>query len=83
MGSGSVEWLADRAWAKENHQIVYDWSLYIYAPDGSTIFSWSGTDLEHNFSFTPTMSGTYKVEILKGDYRARGVRLTIDPPDWQ
>lgn len=81
--SGSVEWLADRAWAKENYQIVYDWSLYIYAPGGSTAFTWSGTDLQHDFSFTPTTSGTYKVEILKRDYLARCARLTIDPPDWQ
>ena len=80
--SGLVEWLAERSWAKENYQIVYDWSLYIYAPDGSTALSWSGTDLEHNFSFTPTMSGRYKVEILKRDYLARCARLTIDPPDW-
>lgn len=81
--NGSVEWLADRAWAKENYQIVYDWSLYIYAPDGSTAFSWSGTDLHYDFSFTPTVAGTYKVEILKRDYLARCARLTIDPPDWQ
>ncbi|GAJ19933.1 unnamed protein product, partial [marine sediment metagenome] len=32
--TGLVEWLADRGWAKENYRIVYDWSLYIYAPDG-------------------------------------------------
>lgn len=81
--TGLVEWLADRAWSKENYQIVWDWSLYIYAPDGSTAFSWSGTDLKHTFSFTPTTSGTYKIEILKRDYIARCARLTIDPPDWQ
>ena len=80
--SGSVEWLPDRVWVKEGYQVVYDWSLYIYAPDGSTALSWSGTDLKHDFSFKPTASGTYKIEILKRDYRARGVRLTIDPPDW-
>jgi len=80
--SGSVEWLVDRAWAKENYQIVWDWSLYVYTPDGSTTFTWSGTDLQHNFSFTPTTPGTYKIEILKRDYLARCARLTIDPPDW-
>ena len=80
---GSVEWLADRAWAKESYRIVWDWSLYIYAPDGSTAFSWSGTDLQHAFSFTPMTAGTYKIEILKRDYLARCARLTIDPLDWQ
>lgn len=80
---GSVEWLADRSWAKENYQIVYDWSLYIYAPEGSTALSWNGTDLQHNFSFIPTVPGTYKVEILKRDYLARCARLTIDSPDWE
>lgn len=81
--TGSVEWLADRAWAKENYQIVWDWSLYIYAPDGSTAFTWNGTDLEHTFSFTSTTSGQYKIEILKRDYLARCARLTIDPSEWQ
>ncbi|GAI87274.1 unnamed protein product, partial [marine sediment metagenome] len=80
--SGLVEWLADRGWAEENYQIVWDWSLYIYAPDGSTALSWSGTDLQHNFSFMATTPGIYKVEILKRDYLARCARLTIDPPDW-
>ncbi len=80
--TGSVEWLADRGWAKENYRIVNNWSLYVYAPDGSTAFTWSGTDLEHTFSFTPTTSGTYKIEILKRDYMARCARLTINPSDW-
>ena len=80
--NGSVEWLADRGWAEENYRIIYDWSLYVYAPDGSTALSWSGTDLQYDFSFTPATSGTYKVEILKRDYLARCARLTITPPDW-
>ena len=74
--SGTVEW------AKEN-QIIYDWSLYIYAPDGNTALSWSGTDLQHTFNFTAITPGIYKIEILKRDYLARCARLTIDPPDWQ
>jgi predicted transglutaminase-like cysteine proteinase len=80
--SGTVEWPRDRAWAQESYQIVYDWSLYVYAPDGSIAFSWSGTDLKHDFSFKPTVSGTYKLEILKRDYLARCARLTINPTDW-
>lgn len=80
--SGSVEWLADRGRAEESYRIVWDWSLYVYAPDGSMALSWSGTDLEHNFTFTATEPGRYKVEILKRDYLARCARLTIDPPDW-
>ncbi len=73
--TGSLEW-------KGNDSIRYKWSLYVYAPDGSTTLSWSGADLEHGFRFTPTTSGTYKIELLKRDFHARYARLTIDPPDW-
>lgn len=72
----SVEWL-------ENYAIVNNWSFNIYAPDGTTKLTWSGTDLQHSFNFTPITSGTYKVEILKRDALARCARLTIDPPDWE
>lgn len=58
--TGSFEWL-------KNYAIVSPWSFSIYAPDGSTALTWSGTDLEHYFNFTSTTSGTYKVEILKRD----------------
>lgn len=73
--SGSLEW-------KGNEPIRYKWSLYVYAPDGNTMLSWSGADFEHDFRFTPTTSGTYKFEILKRDFSARYVRLTIVPTDW-
>jgi hypothetical protein len=72
---GSLEW-------NESYSILYKWSLYVYAPDGSTILSWSGSDLKHDFHFAPAAAGIYKVEILKRDFRARQARLTIDPPDW-
>jgi hypothetical protein len=73
--TGSLQW-------KGSDPIRYKWSLYIYAPDGSSALSWSGIDLEHNFCFTPTTPGIYKIEILKRDFPARRARLTIDPPDW-
>ena len=73
--TGSLEW-------KGNEPIRYKWSLYVYAPDGNTMLSWSGADLEHDFRFTSTTSGTYKFEILKRDFRARYARLTIVPTDW-
>jgi len=72
---GSLEW-------KESYAVHYKWSLYIYAPDGTVALEWNGTDLKHQFHFIPTESGTYKLEILKRDFRSRGMRLTIDPPDW-
>jgi hypothetical protein len=73
--TGSLEW-------KESYAVHYKWSLYIYAPDGTVALEWNGADLKHKFHFTPTESGTYKLEILKRDFRGRVLRLTIDPPDW-
>ncbi len=73
--TGSLEW-------KESYAVPYKWSLYIYAPDGTLALEWNGADLKHQFHFTPTESGTYKFEILKRNFRSRGMRLTIDPPDW-
>lgn len=73
--TGSLQW-------DEGDAVYYKWSLYIYAPDGSIALEWSGRDLKHGFQFTPTISGTYKLELLKRDPRSRGVQLTIDPPDW-
>ncbi len=58
--TGSFEW-------EGNDSIRYKWSLYVYAPDGSTVFSWSGADLKHDFHFTPATSGVYGIEILKRD----------------
>ncbi|MBN2239024.1 MAG: transglutaminase domain-containing protein [Dehalococcoidales bacterium] len=80
--SGKVEWPADRVYADQSYAMVNDWSLNIIAPDGSIADTWSGKDLEHEFSYTSTTAGNYKVEILKRDYLPRCARLTIDPVDW-
>jgi len=74
--TGTVDWLTPQS-------IVYDWSLYIYGPDRSVVLSWSGRDLRHNFSLTAVNPGTYTIEILKRDYFARRVRLTIEPAGWE
>lgn len=73
--TATLEWIKDYA-------AVNDWSLYVYAPNGNTIFSWSGKDLKHSFSFTATASGKYSIEILKRDAVARYARLTVRPTDW-
>ena len=78
--SGSLQWLKA---AGGNPRMIYDWSLYIYGPEGDTVYSWSGTDLRHDFSFAPTKAGTHKLEILKRDYVARCARLTMAPPGWR
>ncbi len=72
---GYLEW-------EESYAIHYKWSLTVYAPDDSTVLDWSGTSLKHNFSFTPTTSGVYKIEVLKRDFHARRARLAIEPADW-
>lgn len=72
--NGRIEWPA---------QMMYDWSLYIYAPDGSTVLDWSGTDSSHSFRLVAIGSGTYTIEILKRDYLKRKGMLTIEPPDWK
>jgi len=80
--NASVEWLVDQAWSDPDYDILNPWTFTIYDMYGTIRFNWSGTDLERAFSFTPTISGTYKIEILKKDYLARCARLTIDPPGW-
>jgi len=72
---GSLEW-------QERYSVRYKWSLYVYAPDGSMVRSWSGQELKNNFSFIPAAAGTYRLEILKRDFEARRALLTIEPPDW-
>ena len=72
---GSFEWLEDYA-------MVAGWVFTIYAPDGSAALEESGMGLQHCFTFTPPVSGTYRVELLKRDALPRCARLTIAPPDW-
>jgi len=78
--TGSVEW--PKA-AGKDQIIVYEWSLNVHAPSGESVYTWSGTNLRHDFNFKATNAGVYKVEILKRDYMPRCARLTIDPPDWE
>jgi hypothetical protein len=51
----------------------------VYDPEGDIALEWNGADLKH-FRFTVT--GTYRIEILKRDFDSRGAQLIIDPPDW-
>lgn len=71
--TGTFEW-------KGNDSIRYKWSLYVYAPDGSTMLRWSGADLKHDFRFTPTMSGTYKIELASQKGFPCQVRLIDSSP---
>lgn len=73
--TGSIEW-------RDSYAIRYKWSLFVYDPDGSIALEWNGVDFKHQFHFTATKPGTYKIEILKRDFDSRGAQLIIDPPDW-
>lgn len=73
--TASFEWL-------KGYAVVSAWSFTIHAPNGSTALTWSGTDLQRDFSFVATATGIYRVEILKRDALARCARLRIDPPNW-
>ncbi len=77
--SATVEWISSLGGSSA---IVNPWDIFVYDPNGKTVFSWSGMDLSHSFTYTPITPGVYKLEILKRDSLPRYVRLTIDPPDW-
>jgi len=73
--TGSIEWHGTSV-----H--IYDWDITVYKPDSSEAYSWSGTDLSHDFSFVASQSGTYTIEILKRDYMPRVARMDISPEIW-
>jgi hypothetical protein len=78
--TGSMEWPKV---AGKDQSIVYDWSLNVYDPLGKSVYTWSGIDLRHDFSFMAVSPGIYTVEILKRDYMPRCGRLTINPLGWE
>jgi len=63
---------------------TYAWSVNVYDILDDNVFSWSGSDLKHDFTFTAPLDGTYRIEVTKKDLDLymRYARLTIDPPDW-
>jgi predicted transglutaminase-like cysteine proteinase len=73
---GTVMWLG-------SDRIIADWTLNISGPQGDLVFTWSGGDIRHSFSFLAASSGTYRLEIVKRDYSPRNVRLIVDPPGWK
>jgi len=78
--SGSIEWGKDLL--GELSDIVYDWTITAYDQHTNVVFSCNGTDLSHDFSFTASQSGSYRIEILKRDYLSRCAKMTIEPADW-
>jgi len=73
--TGSVEWYGDSG-------TTYSWYLDVYNPDNSSAIHWLGTDQHHDFSFTTSSAGTYRIKIWKIDYLPRVVTLEVNPPDW-
>jgi transglutaminase-like putative cysteine protease len=73
--TGSFEWMKD-------YPIIFSWGFTIYDPDGRIVLVENGLDLKHNFSFTPTISGIYTVELIKRDALSRCARFMFNPPDW-
>ena len=73
---GTLEWLG-------NDSIYFEWSTRITGPGDIVVLEWSGKDLEHDFEFLPAKTGIYKIEIFKRDIFSRGVRLIVNPPDWE
>ena len=78
--TGLIEWGKDSL--GEFSDMVYDWTITVYDRYDNAVFTWSGNDLSHEFSFTASQSGTYRIEILKRDYLARYGIMTIEPEDW-
>jgi hypothetical protein len=78
--TGSIEWGKDSLGEVSN--IVYDWTITAYDEHDDAVFTWSGTDLSHDFAFTASQSGSYRIEILKRDYLSRCAKITIEPADW-
>jgi len=75
-----VEWGKDSL--GEYSDIVYDWTITAYDEQDNVVFTWSGTELSHDFSFTAPQAGIYTIEILKRDYLARCATMTIEPTEW-
>jgi len=78
--TGLIEWGEDSL--GEASDIVYDWTITAYDQYDNTVFTWSGDELSHDFSFIASQTGIYRIEILKRDYLARCGRMTIEPEDW-
>ena len=62
----------------EPYPIGLDLDMYIYNPNGTMmIFPKSRHDGFEFFSFTPTITGTYTVQIRKHDIRDTSTKLNI------
>jgi len=78
----TVEWLGNQA-------VAYDWRFRVWgpaesaAPTSNVAYTWSGRDLKKSFNFTSSSDGIYRIEILKRDYTARALRLTVNPEEWE
>ena len=73
---GSITWLG-------TERVLFDWSLTIYGPTDNPVLAWSGNDAQHDFTFTVTTPGVYRLEVIKRDYPPRNARLMLTPPGWE
>ncbi len=73
---GSIKWLG-------GEKIMFGWELSIYDPRGDVVLNWKGNDISHDFRLITSMPGIHRIEIVKRDFVARYVRLSIDPPNWR
>jgi transglutaminase-like putative cysteine protease len=73
---GTIQWLG-------TEDIVFDWSLNVYGPNGDIVLNSSGNDKKRDFGFRAKVSGIYKIEIIKRDYAPRNLRTIINPTGWK
>ncbi len=73
---GMVEWLGD-------DNIYFQWSITVTGPGDAVVLEWNGKDIQHDFTFLPAKTGIYTIKIIKRDIFSRGVRLMINPSDWE
>ena len=73
--------------AGEYHSIdwSYEWTFQIIGPGGESIHLWKGhwvNNNYHEFSFTASYAGTYKIRVYHGSSYSKNPTIGIWPPGW-
>jgi uncharacterized protein YkwD len=77
--TAEVEWLPYSVEWPFNPLVLEDWSLNVYDKNDKMLFTWSGTESPKTLEFTVSLTGPYRIELVKRDNPARPCRLTINP----
>jgi hypothetical protein len=63
----------------------YDWTFQVLGPGGESLQAWKGhwdDDSRHDFSFTASYSGVYKIRVSHVSNYPKNLAIEIEPAGW-